>query len=369
MAADEILIEATPAAWRAAIIEKGRLIDLVVAPSDGRGAEGDIYLGRVARVLPGMGGAFVEIGLERPALLETKRTPPREGEIVTVQLVEPAVGRKGARVTRRIAIAGTYLVLLPDDDGVALSKQIEEFREQAHIVNALRLARQPGEGLIVRTAALGVDEAPLQAELGELRARWQAIVARREAASGPPTMLYKEPPEARLAAELSSFEAGAIIADSALTSRALAAAAPGLAARIAVNKERTALFERYDIADRLAELGTAIVALPSGGALTIEATAALTAIDVDSGASTDAKLRLTTNLEAAREIARQIRLRDIFGVIVVDFIRLEPHLDRNRLLTDLRAATRDDRRTVTVFGYTAAGHVEMLRVRRGAKDK
>jgi Rne/Rng family ribonuclease len=103
--------------------------------------------------------------------------------------------------------------------------------------------------------------------------------------------------------------------------------------------------------------------------LTIEATAALTAIDVDSGASTDAKLRLTTNLEAAREIARQIRLRDIFGVIVVDFIRLEPHVDRNRVLTELRAATADDRRHVTVFGYTAAGHVELLRTRRGAKDK
>lgn len=369
MAIDEILIEATPAAWRAAIIENGRLIDLVVAACDGRGVEGDIYLGRVARVLPGMGGAFVEIGLDRPALLETKRTPPREGEIVTVQLVEPAAGGKGARVSRRIAIAGTYLVLLPDDDGVALSKQIEESRQQAHIVNSLRSARQPGEGLIVRTAALGVDEAPLQAELAQLRARWHAIVARREAASGPPAILHQEPPESRLAAELAAFETGAIIVDSAATSRALAAAASAIAARIAVNKERTALFERHDIADVLAELGAASVALPSGGALTIEATAALTAIDVDSGAATDTKLRLTTNLEAAREIARQIRLRDIFGVIVVDFIRLEPHVDRNRLLTDLRGATKDDRRNVTVFGYTAAGHVEMLRVRRGAKDK
>lgn len=369
MAIDEILIEATPAVWRAAIIEKGRLIDLVVAANDARGAEGDIYLGRVVRVLPGMGGAFVEIGLERPALLETKRTPPREGEIVTVQLVEPAVGRKGARVSRRIAIAGTYLVLLPDDDGVALSKQIEESRQQADIVNALRSTRQPGEGLIVRTAALGIDEAPLQAELQTLRARWQTIISRREAASGPPAILYQEPPEARLATELASFDAGAIIVDSAAASRALAAAASGLAARIAVNKERSALFERYDVADVLAELSATNVALPSGGALTIEATAALTAIDVDSGASTDAKLRLTTNLEAAREIARQIRLRDIFGVIVVDFIRLEPHVDRNRVLTELRAATADDRRHVTVFGYTAAGHVELLRTRRGAKDK
>jgi ribonuclease G len=369
MAVDEILIEATPTAWRAAIIEKSRLIDLVVAVNDGRGVEGDIYLGRVVRVLPGMGGAFVEIALERPALLETKRTPPREGEIVTAQLVEPAVGRKGARVSRRIAIAGTYLVLLPGDDGVALSKQIEDPRQHAPIVNALRSARQPGEGLIVRTAALGVDEAALQAELQTLRARWQTIISRRDTASSPPAILYQEPPEARLATELASFETGAIIVDSAATSRALATAAPGLTARITVNKERTALFERYDIADRLTELGAANVALPSGGALTIEATAALTAIDIDSGASTDAKLRLTTNLEAAREIARQIRLRDIFGVIVVDFIRLEPHVDRNRVLTELRVAIQDDRRNVTVFGYTAAGHVEMLRVRRGAKDK
>jgi ribonuclease G len=369
MAIDEILIEVTPSAWRAAIIEKGRLIDLVVATNDGRGVEGDIYLGRVTRVLPGMGGAFVEIGLERPALLETKRAPPREGEIVTVQLVEPAVGGKGARVSRRIAIAGTYLVLLPDDEGVALSKQIEESRQQARVVDALRQMRQPGEGLIVRTAAMGVEQALLEAELATLRARWQAIVARREAASGPPAILYQEPPEARLTMELASFETGSIIVDNAATSRTLVTAAPGLAARIAVNKERTALFERYNVADVLAELGAASVTLPSGGSLTIEATAALTAIDVDSGASTDAKLRLTTNLEAAREIARQIRLRDIFGVIVVDFIRLEPHVDRNRVLTDLRAATNDDRRNVTVFGYTATGHVELLRTRRGAKDK
>jgi Rne/Rng family ribonuclease len=159
------------------------------------------------------------------------------------------------------------------------------------------------------------------------------------------------------------------VTDSKATAKAFAAAAPGLAERIIVNTERAPLFARHDIADTLADLAAAGVALPSGGALTIEPTEALTAIDVDSGTATEAKLRLTTNLEAAREIARQLRLRDLLGVIVVDFIRQDPHVDRDRVLAELRVATRDDRRAVSVLGYTAAGHVELLRTRRGARDK
>ncbi len=176
------------------------------------------------------------------------------------------------------------------------------------------------------------------------------------------------PPAERLVRELASFTVGEVVTDSKATAKTLAQLAPEFADRITVNTERAPLFARHEIADTLADLDSVTVALPSGGALTIEPTEALTAIDVDSGAASDAKLRLTTNLEAAREIARQIRLRDLLGVIVVDFIRQEPHVDRDRVLTELRARTKDDRRTVMVLGYTAAGHVELLRTRRGAKE-
>ncbi len=367
MAAVDILVEGGAEGWRAAILCNDQLFDVVSARTDGKGVEGDIYLGRVVRVLPGMGGAFVEIGLERPALMEIRKTAPREGDIVTVQLVEPATRRKAARASQRIALAGTFLVLLPGDAGVAVSKQIAQ-QGQPHLAKTLHLDLA-GEGVIVRTAASGVDEALLKAEHESLRARWKAIEARRAELSGPPATLYRTPPVERLLAELAGFDVRTIVADSKATAKTLAVASPGLADRITVNTERAALFARHDIADALADLESAAVALPSGGALTIEPTEALAAIDVDSGTATDAKLRLTTNLEAAREIARQLRLRDILGVIVVDFIRLEPHVDRDRVLTELRVATQDDRRNVRVLGYTAAGHVELLRTRRGAKDK
>lgn len=369
MAAVDILIEGAAEAWRAAILRDGGLFDFVSVRANGDGAEGEIYLGRVVRVLSGLGGAFVEIGLERPALLEIGKTPPREGDIVMVQLAEPATRRKAARVSRRIALAGRFFVLLPGDDGVTLSKTLAVTPEQRKAINAVTQPPRPGEGLIVRTAAADAPEASLRADLDGLRVRWQAIEGRRAALSNPPARLHHTLPVERLVSELAWFTIGDIVVDSKATAKTLATVAPELADRLTINTERDPLFARHDIADTLADLDSITVALPSGGALTIEPTEALTAIDVDSGTATDAKLRLTTNLEAAREIARQIRLRDLLGVIVVDFIRQDPHVDRDRVLTELRARTKDDRRAVMVLGYTAAGHVELLRTRRGAKEK
>jgi ribonuclease G len=363
MRVDEILIEAGTDAWRAAVISDKQLFDLVRAPIGAKGVEGDIYLGRVVRVLPGMGGAFVEVGLDRPALMEIRKTPPREGDVVTVQLVEPATQRKAARVARRIALAGAYLVLLPEDAGLTVSKKLKTPRRSQVTGHALDLDLA-GEGLIVRTAAEQAPKDALRAEHDSLRARWQQIDARRTATANPPATLYQTPPAERLLNDLAWYEHGRIVADTKTTARVLAEVAPGLAPRIVVNTDRERLFERYDIADAIADLDAESVALPSGGVITIQALEALTAIDVDSGTNTDAKLRLATNLEAAREIARQIRLRDIRGVIVVDFLRLDAQIDRKRLHTELSARSREERRNVVVYGEGPAGLFEMLRHRR-----
>ncbi len=186
MAAVSLLIDGGTDTWRAAILRDGQLFDVVSVRADGSGAEGDLYLGRVVRVLPGLGGAFVEIGLDRPALLEIRKTPPREGDIVTVQLVEPATRRKAARVSRRIALAGRFFVLLPGDEGVTLSKALAAAPEQLKVINTVTAPRRAGEGLIVRTAAADAPEERLRVDLDSLRARWQAIETRRAAASTRP---------------------------------------------------------------------------------------------------------------------------------------------------------------------------------------
>ncbi len=364
---DELLIEATPQRVRAAAIAGGRLVDLHATPRRRAGAAGGLYLGRVVRRAATMGAAFVDIGLGRPALLEIAGTPPAEGATIVVQIVEEASGDRGARVSSRVALAGRFVVLLPDGRAVAMSKRFAGADREA-LMGATKRALGPTMGAIVRERAAGVPPDAITHELAALTAQWTEIAHRRDRAEAPWCLLDTGDGLAEALDEFASADPRRIIVNDRAVARALTTLAekrhPELAARIEPAQEGDALFDRHDVASTLAAAEEKVVALPSGGRIVIEPTAALVAIDVDAGAaSTGAGGTLSVNLEAAAALALQVRLRDLCGLIAIDFIRMKRRAEQARVLTALAATTAPDRRTPQVLGFTGAGLVEMIRPR------
>ncbi len=372
---DELLIEAKGDPLRAAAIANGRCVDILEVPRRRTGATGSIYLGRVVRLAPGLAGAFVELGLSRPALIELDRsgqTPARrlaEGAPVVVQVVEEAADDKGARASPRVALAGRTVLLLPGDQGVAASRRLPA-AERPRLMAAVKRVLGAGEGAIVRAAAAGAAPEEVTAELAMLRKRWLTISTKRDA-SAPPALL--EDTGDGFATLMATFAPAAprrIVVDDAAATRALKAAAgawPELEEQISAASPDEPLFERYDVADAWASREARWLALPSGGRIAIERTAALTAIDVDSGAGATATGgAVQVNLEAVVEVARQLRLRDVRGLVLVDFIR-GPRADQARIVAALRHAIAGDRRLVHILGWSNAGLCELVREARSSE--
>ena len=364
-APDEILVATEPGRHRAAAVAKGRLVDVMSVGRSDTGTPGSIYLGRVVRRAAGMNAAFVEIGLDRPAFLNLGKGTPEEGKPVAVQLVEEASGDKAARVSTRLALEGRFLVLLPRDKGVAPSRRLDAAAAR-RLTDLARPLLQAGEGMVLRAAAANASRDLIAAELATLRALWQMIDAKL--AGTPPACAHVEHGLRRILCTFAGDPAAAFsFADAAAarTAQRLAATiAPDLARRIAVADEGGALFDRHDVADALAIAEGREVGLPSGGRLTIEATRALTAIDVDSGGgSTAAEAALAANLEAASEVARQVRLRELGGPVVVDFIRMQRKGDHDKVRRRLAEAVASDRLGVQLLGWTPGGLFELTRAR------
>jgi ribonuclease G len=383
--AEEILVNVTPRETRVAVMSAGVVQELLIERSSGRGLVGNIYMGRVARVLPGMQSAFIDVGLERAAFLHVadiweNREPGKpiekilaEGQPILVQVVKDPIGSKGARLSTQISIAGRLLVYLPHDPHIGISQKIEDENGRAQLRDRLKELLPPEEkgGFIVRTLAEDAAEADLAADLAYLRQIWTAIRERSLGAT-PPQLIHEDLWLAqRVLRDIVSAETARVLVDSRENHQKLAAFAQGYMPRIAGRLEHYTgerpLFDLYNIEDEIEKALSRRVDLKSGGYLIIDQTEAMTTIDVNTGGFVGSRnfddTIFKTNLEAAQAIARQLRLRNLGGIIVLDFIDMQSEQHRAAVLEEFKRALARDRTRITVNGFTALGLVEMTRKR------
>jgi ribonuclease G len=385
---EEVLINVTPQETRVALTATGVVQELLIERAASRGLVGNIYVGRVARVLPGMQSAFVEIGLERAAFLHVADICERpdapiektlaEGQPVLVQVVKDAIGSKGARLSTQISIAGRLLVYLPASSAeanphIGISQKIADENGRAALRERLRELLPPGEkgGFIVRTLAETAAEEELRADLAYLRELWRAIKERSLGAQ-PPLLLYQDLSLAqRVLRDMVSAGTARVVVDSRENFQKLAAFAerymPQVRSRLEHYTGERPLFDLYNVEPEIERALSRRVELKSGGTLVIDQTEAMTTIDVNTGGFVGSRsfddTVFKTNLEAAQAIARQLRLRNLGGIIIVDFIDMESAEHRNAVLEELRRGVARDRTRTTLSGFTSLGLVEMTRKR------
>src|SRR5665213_3216630 len=387
--ASDLFINVSPGEIRIAEMRDGKLEALRIEPLLGREARplGDIILGRVSRVVSAMEAAFVEIGMERAGFLPLRDAKllarhgkdevlisdcVREGESVLVQVTREPFAEKGAQLSPAIALPGRFLVMTPGKPGIAISRRIENEarrKELLRLGEALR-ASLPDAGFIFRTAARDASPDELAADARELAEVWREISDKRKAAR-PPMILHSDlGPLERAMRDMAGDVARIVIDDAA----ALEAARVYCRKAMLDSEARLALaprdlFGREGLEDAIAALSSSRVELPCGGWITIEPTQALTAVDVNSGSFTQSGGRdetsLAVNLEAAAEIGRQLRLRDIGGLIVVDFIQLENDEQAKRIVAALKDSLGADGAASRLSPMSEFGIVAITRQRRG----
>ena len=389
---EEILVNVTPQETRVAVLAAGQVQELMVERATSRGLVGNIYVGRVARVLPGMQSAFIEVGLERAGFLhvadirgERKNGEPArpiekilaEGEPLLVQVLKDPLGTKGARLSTQISIAGRLLVYLPHDPHIGISQRIEDEAGRAMLREKLRelLPAEEKGGFILRTLAERASEEELRADIAYLRALWSDLQARAggtHAGAPPPKLVYQDLSLAqRVLRDMVSADTAAVRIDSRENYRNLAEFAgaymPQLQARLEHYAGERPLFDLYNVEPEIEKALARRVDLKSGGTLVIDQTEAMTTIDVNTGGFVGSRnfddTVFKTNLEAAQAIARQLRLRNLGGIVVVDFIDMESAEHRAAVLEEFKRALARDRTRMTVSGFTALGLVEMTRKR------
>ena len=385
---EEILINVTPQETRVAVIQQGVVQELHVERLTGRGLVGNIYLGVVSRVLPGMQSAFIQIGLDRAAFLhvadiwehrqngEPVRPIERllhDGQRVLVQVIKDPIGTKGARLSTQISVAGRLLVYLPQECHIGISQRIEDEAERAHLRERLQQLIPPDEkgGFIVRTMAEAASGKELQSDIDYLRRIWAGIHEKSTMVSAP-TLLYQDLNLAlRVLRDIANDETDRIPVDSRETFDKLTAFAQdytsNFVGRIQHYSGERPLFDLYGIEDEIERALARRVPLKSGGYLIIDQTEALTTVDVNTGGFVGGRsfddTIYKTNLEAAHVIARQLRLRNLGGIIVVDFIDMENSTHRDAVLGEFKKALALDRTRITVNGFTSLGLIEMTRKR------
>jgi ribonuclease E len=371
-----------------AVLEEGILVEHFVARKAQRSIAGNIYLGRVQNVLPGMEAAFVDIGQPRNAVLyigevmaetdadvEGDAHPRIEqvlsaGQQVVVQVTKDPMGTKGARLTTEISLAGRYLVVVPKGSGTGISKRLDD-NERARLRDIARRVRPEGFGVIVRTAGEGATSDELERDLTRLTRLWEEIDARVQKASAP-LEIYVEPDLAIrvIRDQFSKDYQRLVIADKDTYERVHAyvqAVDPDLVDRVELHTGPDALFDAENVTQQLRKALERKVWLPSGGQLVIDRTEALTVIDVNTaryvGRTSLEDTVVKTNLEAAAEVVRQLRLRDIGGIIIIDFIDMLLERNREQVLRRFREELERDRTKTQVIGISPLGLVEMTRKR------
>lgn len=367
--AQDIFIEVSPGESRVAVVDReGRLIALEVERLGEESLLGTICLGRVTRIDQGAGGAFVEAGLGEARFLPRSKGV-HEGQALIVQVSRDAWRGKGPALTMRPTLPGRYLVLRPGDPGLRWPRGAGAARKD--LLAALEKLAAPDEGVTVRTGATRADAALVTAELPRLRSRWNAVQASAKDAAGPGILL--RPPGLAHRVLREWVVTGQVVTDdrrlAAELSAALREEAPDLAARVVLHSGDAPIFAAAGIDEQIDDALARTVPLPGGGSLVIDTLEALTAIDVNLGGgegrrlTEDAIFRL--NRDAGDMAARQVMLRNIAGLIVIDFVSMRNKGNRRKLVEAVRRAFRDDRATVDVLGMTPAGLVEVTRQRRG----
>ncbi|MER3524722.1 MAG: ribonuclease E/G [Ignavibacteria bacterium] len=432
----EILINAGENETRIAITEDGRLAELFVETANKGKMVGDIYLGKVAKVMPGIKAAFIDLGLHQDGFLhfsdighsleeytamigdeeeeeeekaavaeavaaeggsmqsieavgasapgeapqrrgrENGRPQRREinltkGQDIIVQVIKEPVGKKGVRVTSEVSLAGRFLVLFPFDGKIGISKKISSFKEKRRLRKIAQSILPEGFGVIIRTVAEGQSDEALRKDLEDLIAKWRQIEAQVKTEK-PPALLYKDlATTSGVIRDLFSNDVSRVVVDSKKLYKEICAYikynSPEMLDKIELHKDRQPIFDVYGIEKEIETTLSRKVWLKSGGYIIIEPTEAMVVIDVNSGryaAKKEQELNsLRTDLEAAREIARQLRLRDIGGIIVCDFIDLEDEKNKRKVYEELKKEFRKDRAKVTVLPMTEFGLVQITRQR------
>src|SRR5436190_15529261 len=407
----EILINATPRETRVAILEDDQLVELLVDRLDARRMVGDIYLGRVEAVLPGIQAAFVDIGTEKSAFLhssdvvipeeksgidedaddaaddepETDDKPRgrrgkdvpiqdavKRGQDLVVQISKEPISTKGPRVTAQISLAGRFLVYMPFASRVGVSRKIGERAERQRLREQMqKLLPDDSGGIIVRTVGEDVTEDTFEREMNTLMNAWKRIKKKTHFVRAP-SLVHRETSLTRgLMRDVFSTKVEQVTVDSRQVFNEiveyLKGIAPELIDRVKLYEDVVPLFDKANIEHEIRDLFKRRCDLPSGGYLIIEPTEALVSIDVNSGRYTGKrdpeKTILKTNVEAAREVARQLRLRDVGGIIVCDFIDMETKANRDKVLQELRTHLGRDRARTKAFAVSDLGLVEMTRQR------
>ncbi len=390
---EEILINVTPRETRVALVENGVLNEVFIERTRRRGLVGNIYKGRVNRVLPGMQAAFVDIGLERAAFLhasdvaslpdddntsverriETISELLREGQELLVQVVKDPLGSKGARLTTHITIPSRYLVFLPDAGNVGVSSKIEAETERQRLKQIVQDAIQPQDsgGYIVRTAAEGASAEALQQDRVFLRKLWQSI-QERVATAAPGSMVHEDLTlSLRALRDMASSAIEKVRIDSRESYlRAIEFTQqyiPEITHTLEHYPGERPIFDLYAVEDEIQKALERKVQLKSGGYLIIDQTEALTTIDINTGAFVGSRnLEETifkTNLEAAQAIARQLRLRNLGGIIIIDFIDMTQEEHKQLVRRALERSLEKDHAKSHISGVSALGLVEMTRKR------
>ncbi|HYE52726.1 MAG TPA: ribonuclease E/G [Azospirillaceae bacterium] len=373
----EILIDRRGTLRRAAVLTDGELTDLHIDRIDRPPLSGAVFLGRVARIAAGLDAAFVDIGTGAPGLLPAADVRPRArdarigtllrtGQPVLVQAKADSVGRKGALLTMDATLPGRFLVAAPFLDGITVSKRLGRGPERARLSALVRDAAPPGLGWIVRADAATADPGLVALEAEALAVAWRDAQRAAAGAAAPALLLPSPTAVARALVEQGGPGLTRIAVDGPEALAEVRAwcrdRAPDLERLARPHVDRVALFETGDLEQEISALMEPLVPLPDGGSLVIERTEALTAIDVNGGEKGNA---LATNLAAAREIARQLRLRNVGGIVVVDFINLDRAGEREQLIQALSGAVSEDPGNTHVYGMSRLGLVEMTRQRRG----
>src|SRR5689334_20469829 len=404
MASNTLVINVDIAETRVALIEQGNITELFIEREHERSPVGNVYLGRVTRVLPGMQAAFIEIGLDRAAFLHvedvvvqddmddllerdegdhdpeadeanggeeapapkrptsrkvSRSTPIRdvlkEGQTLMVQVSKGPIGTKGARVTSHVALPGRYVLYLPTVDQVGISKRIGNKAERQRLRESIEAFKPPQGGFIVRTMASGLTKKDLKSDVGYLVRQWEKVTEKRGKTKTVPSLLYEDLDIIlRVARDLFTEDVEKIVIDSEKQFQRLreflGMFLPDRMEHVELYQARDPLFDEYGIEEEISRALSRKVPLPSGGYLVIDQAEALTAIDVNTGRFTgkgrDVEETIyQTNLEAVEEIAYQLRFRNIGGLIVLDFIDMERQSNRDKVHKALVLALKKDRAT------------------------
>jgi ribonuclease G len=378
-------------------------VEILVKSSDERRIVGNIYKGRIKTVLPGMQAAFVDIGMEKAAFLhssdighmssggrfdadddeeapaeivrKTRRagieTVLKDGQEILVQVIKEPISTKGPRVASEISIAGRYLVMVPDDNHIRVSKRISDWNEKKRLRSVIRDLRPEGFGFIVRTEGEGRNESDFKTDIRRLLKFWTPLKKRADRMA-PPALLHQEMGMITgLIRDIYSDDVEALIVDSRAVYREVVSfvreIAPALKGRVSYYNEKTPIFDYYNIEQELEKTLDRRVWIKKGSYLIIDQTEAMVTIDVNTGRFVGRKDQestiLRTNLEAAREVARQIRLRDIGGLIVVDFIDMYSRENRRRLYEEFCRWFKSDRAKRAISPVSDFGLIEMTRER------